>query len=230
MATRAGAAVRARTPAFMPPRPHRAGPCPRLDSVRASPRSCSSTVRCCATATMTGAGYIAAFLKPWPGGIAFYRSPTSSGFTLDTVLAAPAGMGTLAFDFWSGPTWRWDRGNELWVDLFSGTLSSADEIAVLGGANAIAVENADGEWESRPVRHRRADLGRALQADQSAARPARLGACDGRSGRSRRPGAGAHHRARDSPASVRRRSGCRSPGAPARRLATWPMQASSRRP
>jgi hypothetical protein len=22
-------------------------------------------------------------------------------------------MGTLAFDFWSGTTWRWDRGNEL---------------------------------------------------------------------------------------------------------------------
>jgi hypothetical protein len=66
---------------------------------------------------------------------------------LDTVLTAPAGMGQLAFDFWSGPTWRWDRGNELWVDLFSGTLASADELAVLGGANAIAVENAHGEWE-----------------------------------------------------------------------------------
>jgi hypothetical protein len=92
-------------------------------------------------------GYIAAHLKPWPGGIAFYRSPTSSGFTLDTVLAAPAGMGTLAFDFWSGPTWRWDRGNELWVDLDSGTLASADETTVLGGASAIAVENAEGEWE-----------------------------------------------------------------------------------
>jgi hypothetical protein len=56
-------------------------------------------------------------------------------------------MGTLAFDFWSGPAWRWDRGNVLWVDLDSGTLASADETAVLGGANAIAVENADGEWE-----------------------------------------------------------------------------------
>jgi hypothetical protein len=93
------------------------------------------------------AGYIAALLKPWPGAVAFYRSPGSSGFLLDTVLTAPAGMGQLAFDFWSGPTWRWDRGNELWVDLFSGTLASADELAVLGGANAIAVENTHGEWE-----------------------------------------------------------------------------------
>ncbi|MEX2482540.1 MAG: phage tail protein, partial [Gammaproteobacteria bacterium] len=92
-------------------------------------------------------GYIAAHHAPWPGAIAFYRSPVSSGFVLDTVLTAPAGMGELAFDLWSGPTWRWDRGNELWVDLYSGTLASAEEIAVLGGANAIAVENADGEWE-----------------------------------------------------------------------------------
>lgn len=56
-------------------------------------------------------------------------------------------MGELAFDFWSGPTWRWDRGNELWVDLDYGALASADEITVLAGANAVAVENGDGEWE-----------------------------------------------------------------------------------
>jgi hypothetical protein len=33
------------------------------------------------------------------------------------------------------------------VQLISGALSSADDITVLGGANALAVENADGEWE-----------------------------------------------------------------------------------
>ena len=92
-------------------------------------------------------GYIAAHLTPWPGGVAFYRSAAASGFVLDTILAAPAGMGALAFDFWSGPTWRWDRGNELWVDLDSGALASADETAVLGGTNVIAVENGEGEWE-----------------------------------------------------------------------------------
>ena len=92
-------------------------------------------------------GYIAAFLSPWTGGIAFYRSPETSGFTLDQVLDTAARMGTLAFDFHSGPVWRWDNVNELYVDLFSGTLSSATDLQVLGGANAIAVENADGEWE-----------------------------------------------------------------------------------
>jgi hypothetical protein len=56
-------------------------------------------------------------------------------------------MGVTAFDFFAGPVWRWDRGNELWVDLFSGQLESAGELQVFNGANAVAVENGDGEWE-----------------------------------------------------------------------------------
>ena len=40
--------------------------------------------------------------RPWPGGVAFYRSPTTSGFVLDTVLTNRATMGELAFDFYAG--------------------------------------------------------------------------------------------------------------------------------
>src|SRR5690606_34118557 len=93
------------------------------------------------------AGYVAAFVSPWPGGIALYRSPADAGFVLDQVLPLAATMGETAFDFYSGPAWRFDRGNELWVDLHAGGFESADELAVLNGANAVAVENADGEWE-----------------------------------------------------------------------------------
>jgi hypothetical protein len=93
------------------------------------------------------AGYVAAFSSPWPGGVALHRSPSDSGFVLDQVLGKPATMGVTAFPFFSGPVWRWDRGNELWVDLFSGQLESAGELQVFNGANAVAVENADGEWE-----------------------------------------------------------------------------------
>ena len=93
------------------------------------------------------AGYVAAYVSPWPGGVAFYRSPEDSGFALDTVLPGTAQMGELAFDFYSGPAWRWDRVNDLYVDLYSGPLSSAPELGVLAGANALAVENAEGEWE-----------------------------------------------------------------------------------
>jgi hypothetical protein len=56
-------------------------------------------------------------------------------------------MGVTTGDFYSGPLWRWDRVNTLAVRLFRGTLASADEALVLNGANAIAVENGDGEWE-----------------------------------------------------------------------------------
>ncbi len=93
------------------------------------------------------AGYIAAFVSPWPGGVAFYKSPSDTGFVLDTVLATPATTGLTAYPFYSGPVWRWDRVNDLYVDVDAGELASAEEINVLAGANAIAVENADGEWE-----------------------------------------------------------------------------------
>lgn len=93
------------------------------------------------------AGYIAAHLAPWPGGVAFWRSPTDSGFVPDTVLGRRAAVGTTVYGFWSGPVWRWDRVNDLWVDLVSGSLASAGPLQVFGGANALAVENAEGEWE-----------------------------------------------------------------------------------
>ncbi|MEJ8573113.1 baseplate multidomain protein megatron [Microbaculum marinum] len=102
------------------------------------------------------AGYVAAYLSPWPGGIAFYRSPEDTGFALDTTLPRAARMGELAFDFYSGPAWRWDRTGELTVDLYSGALASATELQVLGGTNALAIGNADGEWEI--VQFRSAEL------------------------------------------------------------------------
>jgi hypothetical protein len=43
---------------------------------------------------------------------------------------------------------RWDEENELKIVIYDGTaLSSLDCISVLGGANALALQNADGEWE-----------------------------------------------------------------------------------
>jgi hypothetical protein len=56
-------------------------------------------------------------------------------------------MGVLAADFFSGPVSRFDLGNTLVVDLFSGTLESVTDIALLGGANALAVETDPGQWE-----------------------------------------------------------------------------------
>lgn len=93
------------------------------------------------------AAYVAATADPWAGSVAFWRSPGDTGFTLDTVATAPAGIGTLAADLYAGPLWRWDMANELWVDIAGRQLTSADDIAVFGGANALALRNGSGNWE-----------------------------------------------------------------------------------
>jgi len=86
-------------------------------------------------------------MRPWRSGIALYKAPTTSGYVLDRVLGTPAIIGETTADFYSGPVWRFDRVNDLYVTIDRDTLESATEEAVLNGANPIAVENADGEWE-----------------------------------------------------------------------------------
>lgn len=93
------------------------------------------------------AGWLAADADPWPGAIAFYRSPAATGFTLNAAAPARAVHGTTLFDVWSGPLWRRDRVNVLRVTLAQGALGSVSEPAWLNGANLAAIENADGEWE-----------------------------------------------------------------------------------
>jgi hypothetical protein len=93
------------------------------------------------------AGYVAAIQSPWPGAIAFYRSPESSNFLLKAVALAPAITGVTLDDLPAGPISRLDRANSFSVRLDGGTLAAATELALLAGANLAAIENADGEWE-----------------------------------------------------------------------------------
>jgi hypothetical protein len=90
---------------------------------------------------------VAAHAKPWPGEIAVYRSAATDGFALLTTFGTRARMGVLAADFFAGPVSRFDLGNALVVDLYSGTLESVTDITLLGGANALAVETGAGQWE-----------------------------------------------------------------------------------
>ncbi|HWA31401.1 MAG TPA: hypothetical protein VG867_09890, partial [Rhizomicrobium sp.] len=89
----------------------------------------------------------AAFASPWPGQVVILKSATESNYTLDTALTRAAIIGVTTADFYSGPTSRWDQTNTLRIRLFNGALSSKDDLTVLGGANALALENQDGEWE-----------------------------------------------------------------------------------
>ncbi|MGY6634213.1 MAG: baseplate multidomain protein megatron [Alkalilacustris sp.] len=91
--------------------------------------------------------FLAAHARPWPGELAVFRSPGSDGFELLTTVPARTRMGVLAFDLWPGPLSRFDLGNALTLDLFTGTLESVTDLALFGGANALAVESAPGVWE-----------------------------------------------------------------------------------
>ena len=96
---------------------------------------------------VTHAGYVAAYQSPWPGAVAFYRSPESTGFVVKALATAPATLGVSEQDFFFGPTSRFDRANICRVRLDNGELQSVTELALLGGANTVAIENTAGDWE-----------------------------------------------------------------------------------
>jgi GTA TIM-barrel-like domain/Putative phage tail protein len=93
------------------------------------------------------AAYIGGAVLPFDHGIAIYRSPTSSGYELDTVLTIPAILGETTAPFYSGPLYYWDLVSTLSVTMARGSLSSATDDLVLNGANAMLIENSGGEWE-----------------------------------------------------------------------------------
>ena len=96
---------------------------------------------------VAGVPRLAAFAEPW-ARVCVYRSPASTGYALDQLVVNPSVIGQTVSDFYSGPLWRWDRVNALYVEIPDATsLVSRDEIQVLAGANSCAVQNSDGEWE-----------------------------------------------------------------------------------
>lgn len=93
------------------------------------------------------AGYVAALKTPWPGLVAFYRSPETTGYVLNAIVAAPAITGTLLGSLPAGPAGRWDRATKLQIKLDHGELSSVTSLALFSGGNAAAVQADNGEWE-----------------------------------------------------------------------------------
>jgi hypothetical protein len=92
-------------------------------------------------------GYVAAVQKPWPGSVAVYASPQTSGYLLKALIPAPATMGVTRDALPPGPEARIDWAASVRVKLSQGTLASVDRIALLSGANLAAVQNASGDWE-----------------------------------------------------------------------------------
>jgi hypothetical protein len=91
--------------------------------------------------------YAAAHAAPWYGTAAVWRSASTDGFAVLTTISRPGWFGTLAFPFYSGPTNRFDRGNELWVDMIAGQFASVSDAAMFSGTNWLAIETTPDLWE-----------------------------------------------------------------------------------
>jgi hypothetical protein len=85
----------------------------------------------------------AVFASPWLGPHDIYAGASS---TRRATASNPAIMGELVSALPAGPIDRWDDGNVVLIKLYGGALTSAPREAVLGGANAFAIE-AGGECE-----------------------------------------------------------------------------------
>ena len=92
-------------------------------------------------------GYAAFYQAPWPGALALYRSPDDSGYVLAAPVPTAATIGRLEDALSNGPEGRLDYATRIRVVLDGGTLTSVSRLSLLDGANALAVERDDGEWE-----------------------------------------------------------------------------------
>lgn len=86
----------------------------------------------------------AVFASPWLGAHDVYAGASQ---TRRARVTRPAIVGELLWALWPGPVDRWDEGNVVRIKLYGGVLASAAKDAVLDGANAFAIEAADGDWE-----------------------------------------------------------------------------------
>ncbi|WP_022721070.1 glycoside hydrolase/phage tail family protein [Rhodopseudomonas sp. B29] len=90
---------------------------------------------------------LAVFANPWPVAEVIYSS--ADGASYQPIATAPVRcvIGETLDPVPRGPTALWDRGTHFRVRIGGGVLTSASDARVLGGSNAAAVQNDDGEWE-----------------------------------------------------------------------------------
>ncbi|MFP5075723.1 glycoside hydrolase/phage tail family protein [Rhizobium sp. YIM 134829] len=88
----------------------------------------------------------AAFSRPWKP-VVLSASPTREGYQSRLSLERPAKIGVLGAPLAPGVRGRFDTSQALILDLPAGALASASRIAVLNGANRLAVFAANGAIE-----------------------------------------------------------------------------------
>ncbi|UWR21034.1 glycoside hydrolase/phage tail family protein [Sulfitobacter sp. S190] len=103
------------------------------------------------------APYIAATAQPWPGSVALYSSATDENYAVNTILPSRAIIGRTRTSMRAASPALIDRGAPLEVQLFSGTLETVSEAALLSGANLAAIgDGSSDNWEI--FQFRKADL------------------------------------------------------------------------
>ncbi|NVO17971.1 MAG: glycoside hydrolase/phage tail family protein [Rhodoplanes sp.] len=90
---------------------------------------------------------IAVLADPWPGPMAVWRSFDGATFERIAVVAAPAVIGETLDPVPAGPTGRFDRTMGFRVKLHGGALAAVSDAALLAGANAAVLQQADGTCE-----------------------------------------------------------------------------------
>lgn len=94
------------------------------------------------------APHIAVGADPWPGSVAVWSASDDADYELNRLVAAPAVIGVTETALAFHSPGLWDNGVPLRVRLSGGELSSATRLAVLNGANAVAIgDGTSTNWE-----------------------------------------------------------------------------------
>lgn len=94
------------------------------------------------------APHVAVLADPWPGTAAVWSSSEDAGYEINRLVPAPAVIGVTESVLPRHSPGLWDRGSPLRVRITGGELASVTELAVLNGANAIAIGDGSGSnWE-----------------------------------------------------------------------------------
>lgn len=89
---------------------------------------------------------LAVFADPWPGAVAAWESTDGLSYSRAGLALAPTLTGETLDDLPAGPTARWHNVS-FRVQLYGGALSSVSDTVLFSGANAAAVQRADGAWD-----------------------------------------------------------------------------------
>jgi hypothetical protein len=94
------------------------------------------------------APHVAVASEPWPGTVAVWSSSEDAGYEINRLVAASAVVGVTETVLSAHRPGQWDNGPSLRIKLSSGELASASELAVLNGANAMAIgDGSSSNWE-----------------------------------------------------------------------------------